>query len=847
MNKKVTSGPSFALPSGFFVWVKTNMTQFMVVVNGLALTGASFLVASFFVHQMLIEESSRQAAQSKIEMLAIARELENPLNSLASLLSLSAENGELSGAVAREVVERVLSAGASLQNFSKIYWVSTREAGTGPEKIYQGQRTASLSEGQVRKIIENSQKNPAGDLGRFGLLYDETSSLVRKTGGSPEIVGRPIFIMQSVGRQGQRLGTMFALLESEEIARLFEKGFTHAYSKLILSDQKKAQHLFQLIKTGDEAQNGSEAAVGFGFPLAGREIGVRLFYQEQSQFSLLRTLPWLLLGFGGTLTIIAWLYIWSNQNKSRSISKMYVAIEAKNTELSREVSERERLNHVLRKSERENKAIINAIRDVIFEISLSGEILFLNDSWTRLTGFEVGHSAGRNLFDMIHPKDQEEQRKCVSQLIKGLRPAYRVMTSIRTVEGSFRSVEMAVSMIRMDENRNMRVVGSFTDMEEREKAEKALSEAERKYRGIWENAASGIYQVTPEGLFLSANPAMARILGYEGAEHLMREVRNAHQELFVTPRERMKFLRSLDAESGSFQEILESQAYRRDGKKIWVQENIHSVVDDAGHVLYYEGSLEDISKRKEAEVLLQGAKADSDLANRAKSEFLANMSHELRTPLNSIIGFSEIICNEVFGPISPRSYLEYARDIHESGKSLLGIINQILDISRIDAGERELKESLFDLQKVVAVVLELMRPKILTAELTLIESGIETLPKLVGEEVAVKQMLVNILSNAVKFTPAGGRVTLSGEVDSSGSLRISVSDTGVGLSEDEIQRIMSPFSVDGRLNKATSGIGLGLSLVRSLMTLHGGYVEIFSQKGLGTTVALVFPKERVQS
>lgn len=848
MNKKITFNPPPEHSSGVFAWARANMAQVMVVLNGLALTGASFLIANFFVNQILIEESSRQGIQNKTEMLAIAKELETPINSLSSLISVSGAGG-LSAAAAQDVVERALGAGTNLQIFSKIYWISPQSLSGRAEKIYQGQRVASLSDDQVQQIVASRNKIFSDEAaGRLSLVYDETFSPVRKTGTSPEIIGRPVFLAQSVGKQGQKLGTILALLEAEEIARLFEKGFTHPYSKVILSDQKKAQSLFQMTKVNEETKGGSETTVSFNFLLAGKEVGARFFYQEQPQMSILRVLPWLLFGFGGTLTVIAWMYIWSNQNKSRSISKMYLAIEAKNSELSREVSERERLNHTLRKAERENKAIINAIRDVIFEISLSGEILFLNDSWTRLTGFDVGQSEGRNLFDMIHPKDQEEQRKCVSQLIKGLRSAYRVMTSIRTAEGNFRVVEMAVSMIRMDENKNMRVVGSFTDMDERERAEKALSEAERKYRSIWENAASGIYQVTPEGLFLSANPAMARIFGYEGPEYLMREVRNAHQELFVNPRERMKFLRGLDTELGSFQEIFESQAYCRDGKKIWVQESIRPVVDDEKHVLYYEGSLEDITKRKEAEGQLQAAKAESDVANRAKSEFLANMSHELRTPLNSIIGFSEIIRNEVFGPISPRSYLEYARDIHDSGKNLLAIINQILDISRIDAGERELKESLFDLRKVVSVALEIMMPKVTAAELTLIENGIESLPKLVGEEVAVKQMLVNILSNAVKFTPAGGRVTLGGEIDAVGNLRISVSDTGVGLGEDEIQRVMSPFGgVDGRLNKSTSGIGLGLSLVRSLMTLHGGQVEIFSQKGLGTTVTLVFPKERVQA
>jgi signal transduction histidine kinase len=201
----------------------------------------------------------------------------------------------------------------------------------------------------------------------------------------------------------------------------------------------------------------------------------------------------------------------------------------------------------------------------------------------------------------------------------------------------------------------------------------------------------------------------------------------------------------------------------------------------------------------------------------------------------------------VFGPINPRPYWDYARDIHDSGKHLLSIINQILDISRIDAGERELRDSIVDIPKVVGACLEIISPKAKTAGLNIVEVGLDKAYSLVGEEVAIKQMLINILSNAVKFTPAGGRITVSVEPDDMAGLRLSISDTGVGLDDSEIEKAMSPFGVlDGRANKSTSGIGLGLSLVQALMKLHGGRLEIFSQKGIGTTVTMIFPAERIQ-
>ena len=222
------------------------------------------------------------------------------------------------------------------------------------------------------------------------------------------------------------------------------------------------------------------------------------------------------------------------------------------------------------------------------------------------------------------------------------------------------------------------------------------------------------------------------------------------------------------------------------------------------------------------------------------------MSHELRTPLNSIIGFSSIITGESYGSIDQKEYLEHAHSINESGNGLLNVINQILDVSRIDAGDRTLNESSVDLPNVVEACLVLMEGKINENNTTIDNMITDFSVKLIGETQAVKQMIMNLVSNAVKFNKEGGVVTLNQEIDQSGRLHISVTDTGSGLNEEEIQKALSPFGqVDSDMNRTGTGTGLGLTLVNSLINLHGGKLEFVSQKGIGTTATLIFPKNRV--
>jgi PAS domain S-box-containing protein len=444
---------------------------------------------------------------------------------------------------------------------------------------------------------------------------------------------------------------------------------------------------------------------------------------------------------------------------------------------------------------------------------------------------------------MLHTQDQDKQRKDFQLFVKGQKQPYRSFTRLRTSDGSFRAVELSISMTRQDESRDMRVVGTLTDVEERRRAERALGEAERKYRTIVENAAGGIYQLTPEGFYLSANPALARVLGYADPDDLLRHVKNANETVCFNARERQLFLKEL--EDMGFIHNYEIQVMRKDGTRIWVNENARIVKDEAGATLYYEGSLEDISQRKEADIALREAKIHSDLANRAKSEFLANMSHELRTPLNAIIGFSEILKNEIFGAIGQDSYKEYARDIHESGKKLLTVINEILDISKIEAGNRHLNEQVVDIYAVLEAALKLLDNKVKANNLIVV-NALKDVPKIVAEELAIKQILLNLLSNAIKFTPSGGRVTITNQLDADGSLRIAITDTGIGIEEGDIGKALSAFGqIDNSFNRAGAGTGLGLTLAHALVKLHEGKLEIFSQKGIGTTVTIVLPADRV--
>jgi signal transduction histidine kinase len=276
----------------------------------------------------------------------------------------------------------------------------------------------------------------------------------------------------------------------------------------------------------------------------------------------------------------------------------------------------------------------------------------------------------------------------------------------------------------------------------------------------------------------------------------------------------------------------------------------HRRLSGGGAVATYE----DATERSAAEHALRMAKEEAELANRAKSEFLANMSHELRTPLNAIIGFSELMNHQAFGPLSER-YRDYSRDILASGRHLLSLIGDILDLSKIEAGRRELQEEKVEVADLVADTLRLIseRGEFNRARILFAGSGtaaadqavLSGAPALWADRRALVQILLNLLSNALKFSDPETHVTVRATLDPDGRPRLSVSDRGIGIERGEIDKVLQPFGqVESAHARRYQGTGLGLTIARSLAQLHGGALEIDSTPGEGTTIALILPAAR---
>jgi two-component system cell cycle sensor histidine kinase PleC len=253
-----------------------------------------------------------------------------------------------------------------------------------------------------------------------------------------------------------------------------------------------------------------------------------------------------------------------------------------------------------------------------------------------------------------------------------------------------------------------------------------------------------------------------------------------------------------------------------------------------------------VSLLQDREQELSDALSVAHEASRAKSNFLALMSHELRTPLNAIIGFSEVLGGEMFGALGNARYRDYAHDIHGAGRHLLALINDILDLSKAEAGKFELNCEEITAKDLIGECMKLMRGRAVEARLSLTQGVAGDIPPLYGDRLRVKQILLNLLSNAVKFTPPGGAVRISVERGEEGSLTLSVSDTGIGIAPEFIQAALEPFrQIASPFARNVEGTGLGLALAKALMECHGGTLELESALNLGTTARLIFPAERV--
>jgi PAS domain S-box-containing protein len=370
-----------------------------------------------------------------------------------------------------------------------------------------------------------------------------------------------------------------------------------------------------------------------------------------------------------------------------------------------------------------------------------------------------------------------------------------------------------------------------------------LSEQE-DYRRFIEQAPHGFFRLDEEGRFIEINASLAQTCGYDTIQEFCETINADPRRLYADPRVHAEFSLQIHVKGGVTDFL--AKIRRRDGKEIWTVQNARAICGRDGNVRFFEGTLQDVDLQHESLEAAQRALQQTKEAVRAKSAFLSAMSHELKTPLNAIIGFSELMQRQLFGPVQER-YRSYLDDIHSNGKALLALIIDVLDFTRAEGGALELTESEFSLTGAIESGLAAAldnhkeRPEISIK----VPPGF---PAMRGDERRICQIFKNILSNAVKFTPQTGRVQIKANLGIDNSLLIQITDTGMGMEPERIAMALEPLKqIDSKLSRRFEGIGLGLPLAQALMRLHGGEMSIVSAPGSGTTVNLAFPPERTVS
>ncbi|MDO8606807.1 MAG: PAS-domain containing protein [Phaeospirillum sp.] len=498
------------------------------------------------------------------------------------------------------------------------------------------------------------------------------------------------------------------------------------------------------------------------------------------------------------------------------------------------------------------KGIMDTVVDGIITIDEAGMVLSFNPSAQRIFGYAADEVIGRNITMLMpEPYRSHHDGYLANYMESGLR---RIIGSGREVQGLRRDgtifpIDLAVSEMRDDDMRTF--IGVVRDITQRKRVETALVEGEARFRtqatrlqAIIDNMAQGVAVFASDDALIALNEAAIRMLGLPEAEITPGTI---DISLF------MALLAATDCPHGEVAVRITSDlaenirqrpevVFEHCGANGVVMEVRSSSMPGGGLIL----SFTDVTDRKRTEQTLREAKDAAERGNRSKNTFLANISHELRTPLNAIIGFSEMMKHEIFGPLEPTNYRTYVDDIHESGMHLLELINDILDMSKAEAGMTDLQESTVDVADIIRTSVRMMTRRAYNAGLIVEDILPDTLPMLLADERRVRQIVLNLLSNAVKFTDDRGRVTVAAQIDPEGCYLIQVTDSGIGMTAEEMVKVMEPFvQADTRLSRKYEGSGLGLPLTKALIVAHGGTLVLDSEPGRGTIATVTFPSRRV--
>jgi PAS domain S-box-containing protein len=476
----------------------------------------------------------------------------------------------------------------------------------------------------------------------------------------------------------------------------------------------------------------------------------------------------------------------------------------------------------------------------LYAIDIEGRYQFVNRHFAEMLGYASPQDclqAGLEVLDIFeNPNDRETSReRCLRE-----RHIVDYLFKAKRKDGSNLWVSENCSVIREANGEVSGFVGSIADVTSFVEATEKLEAAELDFRRFVERAHEGIYRSSLDGRQLMANPALVKLNGYDSEAEQLEGVKDISVEWYVDPKRREEFIEQL--EKNGFVENFESEVYAHKSRdRIWISENAYIVRDDDGAPLFYEGTVRDITEKKLAERQLRKALHTAEEADRAKARFLAHMSHELRTPLNAILGFSDLIRKLASDGMPPEKIVEYSTDIHESGKHLLDLINDVLDLSRIESDAMKVEIEPVDTKHAMETAVEIVRPMALqkSVDLVLETSGAAFL---LADPRRLHQCLLNLLSNAIKFSHEGGKVTLQAEATDT-DVSLCVTDEGIGIPKELLPTIGQPFvTLDDPTDKAQKGTGLGLTITHSLAKLMKGSMVLDSTLGEGTSVTITLPR-----
>lgn len=510
-------------------------------------------------------------------------------------------------------------------------------------------------------------------------------------------------------------------------------------------------------------------------------------------------------------------------------------------------------------SEQRFRLAVEAARCGIWEWDLNADQVFLSDVTGAMFGWGGGGVvSGQDLLDRISLDHRERVRKALANA--AMYGAFDVSFRVPAAEQGQRSLWIDArgqGFGKPGADGYVRIIGVALDVTEERIAQARAQAAENRLRDAIESVSEAFVLWDRHGRLLMCNRNYRNVFSLEpkllkpGAARaeVNRFAALAIRQNHPAP-DGAKGVREAELMDGRWIQISERRT--AEGGLVMTAADITAIKSQDEARRLNEEQLQhavaglERSQEQLAELArkYETEKVKAESANKAKSEFLANMSHELRTPLNAINGFSEIMMNEMFGPLGDPRYKGYSQDIHSSGQHLLALINDILDMSKIEAGKMNLKFEPMHLEDVAEDAVRLVRNRAESAGLTL-SIEFPPLPEIEADYRAIKQVLLNLLSNAIKFTPRAGRVTISAEVrrDPFGDMvRVSVSDTGIGIAKEDLARLARPFEqVESQFSKTTQGTGLGLALTKSLISMHDGVLEMASTPGEGTTVSFALP------